>query len=159
MSDTKVMLRYDGDTVKLEDGRVLLLSIIPDDGYTIEDDGDWFGRIEWVGQSSGLPGNRPSYMDGAAEVIDRGRNAQLWWQPPSDVVNNPDLRRSLRVELMRILNEGYYAYRLEVCRGEDYYGNPIVENVATIGGVAPVYNPEGKDYLIADLLNELEITL
>jgi len=143
----------------LADGRILRLRVRGDEYTRLEDDGDWFGAVEWVPYAGGLPGNRPHTMNGAAEVLDRTRYSQLWWQPPTDAVKDATLRKSLKRSIEMIMAYGYSEYVLELCEGRDAYGRPIVTNMTSRGGIEPTYDSEFIDEIVAEMMSELGVEL
>ena len=152
------LLRTDGDFVVLGNGSILRLLIQPDDSYSINDyDSD--GRVEWVsGDSNWWPVRypRPDGFTGRARIIERDHGSALWWEPYWDLTE-----AQISAELPRIkelCQYGFSRITLELCRGRDYYGLPIVVDSATIGGVDAV--SENHDYLqsvLQDLLSELDM--
>ena len=142
-------LRSDGDTLELEDGRVLRLRVTADD-WSLDQDGDWFGRVGWWAKDE-----RPDWCDGSAEILDHDGATRLWWMPPADAKNDDVLKRNLRADIKEILAYGYSTYTLELCEGRDAYGNPIVREPASIGGVAPLWKGSDVDDLVDNLRREL----
>jgi len=154
----KTMLRSDGDTLELRDGRTLRLRVTPDEFYGIDDELDYLGRVEWV-RSNDYGSVRPDWANGNAEVIDRGYYQRLWWQPPSDVVRGTDEFKNLRRLVMDTLTYGYSVYTLEVCEGRDAYGQRIVVNMESLGGVAPIWDATYVDSIVHDLATNLGVEL
>jgi len=144
-------LRSDGDTLELEDGRVLRLRVTADD-WTLDQDGDWFGRVGWWTKDE-----RPDWCDGSAEILDRDGATRLWWMPPTDAKSDDVLKRNLRAEIKEILAYGYSTYTLEVCEGRDAYGQLIVRDSESIGGVAPLWDGSDVDDLVDNLRRELDL--
>lgn len=93
-------LNHDGSAECRVDDAVWTLETMPDEMMSAMDDGDWFGRMEWSRDG------RPSGMDGNAEIIRRDRES-LWWQPLADVKRGTDGFRNLRLQLTRLLEDGY----------------------------------------------------
>jgi len=153
----KTMLRSDGDSMELPNGQVLRLRVIHDDFYSINDESDYLGRIEWVSVRDVFPGRRPAWCDGSAEIIDRDGSSRLWWQPPSDVKGNAEIVKRLRAQVKLILAYGYNVYMLELCEGRDAYGNLIVINVESLSGVEPTYEHEYIDSIVNDLMTNLGV--
>ena len=156
MDTTKIIeeLRDDGDEVELADGRVLRLRYEADESMTVEDDSDWFGRIEWARRENAYGhAVRPSGFDGGAEVLYYNRGDRCWWQPPTDAVKDGRLRDTLRRQLNELLECGYRLAIVELCDGRDVYGHRIVVAVQTLGGIAPFDDVD--DGYLADMVNEV----
>lgn len=109
----------------------------PDYDWSLEHDGDWFGRIEWSDNRRWERDRsvRPDGMDGRARIVARDGNACLWWQPPTDIADGEPIR-----ELERTLREvmEYGAVLVFVERMSDYrdaYGAQMVADYACLGGV------------------------
>lgn len=136
------MYRYatelvDGGIATLPDGRTLRLVISDDDDYTIHDDGDWYGQIVHVSKcrQDHIHGyyRRPDSFDGAARKMYVDRTI-YWWQPPSDVKDQAEIVR-LRDSVRDTLTYGFQCVTVQLCDGRDYYGQPIVADATSIGGV------------------------
>jgi hypothetical protein len=89
---------------------------------------------------------------------------QYWWQPPSfdkwsitQWYSDSEYRNTLRNQVREILDFGFRILILEVCSGEDAYGNPIVQDYATIGGVEPLISDETTEDYVYEMLYELGI--
>jgi len=76
------------------------VKLAPDYDSRLEDSGDWFGTIHFEGRHSSR--QRPSGCNGAARKITT-RDGYLWWQPPADVLANPEALASLEKRV-----RGYY---------------------------------------------------
>jgi len=127
-------LRTDGDTIDLNDGRVLRLRIEVDQDSTVEDAPDYYGLVGWstTDRDTGHQ-RRPSNMNGSAEILRRDHRAHLWWQPPADV--EQDSRSELRNLVADLCEYGFKGVVLELCEGEDHYGAPIVRDSASLWGI------------------------
>jgi len=143
-------LRSDGDTLELEDGRVLRLRVTADDWTLDDEDPTVMGRVGWWTKDE-----RPDWCDGSAEILDRERGQCLWWMPPASAKGDEFERRNVRSQVREILAYGYSTYTLEVCEGRDAYGQLIVRDSESIGGVAPLW--DGSD--VDDLVDNLRLNL
>lgn len=148
-------LRDDGDTLQLWGGQTLRLLITTDDGGFTINDFDCYGRTEWVNKDGLGRHTRPECMNGDARVIDTGRGAACWWQPPADVA--AEYIPSILKEVLGIHQFGFQIYTLELLRGADVYGRDIVVEAVTIGGIEPFIDSSYSDSVIRDLLNDIEI--
>lgn len=134
-------LTGDGDTIDLDDGRLLRLRIFPDEDATINDyESD--GRIEWTrGDRAWSPMRypRPEGFNGAARIIERDGGSALWWQPPGlEITGTAWDAATMRKEEARIrdiVRFGFSVVVLELCEKEDAYGRPIVIGTESLGGV------------------------
>ncbi len=153
-------LTSDGDTLELEDGRVLRLGIEADDINPFEDNPDFYGRIGWS-KSNYYTGRseRPDDFDGSAEKLSI-YNDVCWWQPPKDVARmrqtNPEAFRSFRDLVRDLASFGSHYVKLEVLQGEDAYHRPIVVNVAGLGGVDSIESQYVRE-VVSELASELDI--
>jgi hypothetical protein len=80
----------DGDQLDMPGG-FLRLVIGPDEFHSFDDDGDWYGRVEWDDRRrTDYAGRRPrpDGFDGRARVIYRDGGDRLWWQPPADLADD-----------------------------------------------------------------------
>ena len=152
-------LREDGDTLTLEDGRVLRLKIEPDYAASINDF-DCYGHV-W---ENSLPRNemgyyvRPSAFTGNAEKLSWGNDGPWWWEPPTDVKRTDPHFRELRGLVTQLLAYGFSRVMLELCKGNDYYGRPIVVNCASLWGIEDK-SAEAVADLLFELYCELEVTI
>lgn len=152
-------------TVKLTDGRAIRAKVTPDEFMTIEDDGDWYGKVAPENHRTNSYGyaERPDGFDGNAEKIQYDRSASVWWQPPEDIKrSDPDNFKKFRDTVREVLEFGYSIVTVEVLRPElDGYARPIVDKVASLAGNAIVGTyQETLDYraeVIDDLLMEVGI--
>ena len=128
-------LRTDGDTIDLNDGRVLRLRIEVDQNSTVEDSPDLYGLVGWstTDRDTGHQ-RRPSNMNGSAEILRRDGHASLWWQAPADITDDK-ARRELRALVADLCDYGFKGVVLELCEGEDHYGAPIVRDSASLWGI------------------------
>ena len=132
-------LRTDGDTIDLNDGRVLRLRIECDPYSTVEDAPDCYGLVgrSTTDRDTGHQ-RRPSNMNGSAEILRRDCRAHLWWQPPPDI--EQDSRSELRNLVADLCEYGFKGVILELCEGEDHYGAPIVRDSASLWGIDSLEN-------------------
>lgn len=149
-----------GDDVTIGDGRILRLTIVDDDWDTSSMfDEDCFGRLQWIDtRVSRYNRSRPDWCDGSARIIHvMGNGGSYWWQPPSDIKSDVDAIRKMAKCLVDVLEYGLQIVTVEICRNEvDYYGNPIVDDAMSIGGVG--WHVGDNDYrrgIVADLLTEI----
>jgi len=80
------------DFLELADGTRVRALLRPDDDRRLQDDGDWYGVLAW---DKGRESQRPAGFDGAARVVHTDLHARLWWQPPADVLGNPETLENL----------------------------------------------------------------
>ena len=153
-------LAYDGDTVEIGKGRTLRLRIEPDDLYPFED-ADCYGMISPVEQDRYSPyhneRNRPDNFNGNAEKIDIPNNGgTVWWQPPADGPKRgtPAFERE-RQGVLNLLEFGYCGFILELRKGTDGYGHPIVRKSASLWGIEPFPPAETSQEIIRNLWAEL----
>jgi hypothetical protein len=150
-------LVQDRDFIELDDGRCLRLRIEPDDLNPFEDF-DCYGKLA-QGRRHEDTGReiRPDGFDGNAEKLSM-RSGGIWWQPPSD---GPKRGTDDFAELRRLVLDldefGMVSVKLEILDGKDAYGQPIVVNFASMGGIEP-YPGEYLAEIISELAAELELT-
>lgn len=147
----------DGDTWELEDGRMLRLRIVPDEGMNPFDEYEIYGKVVPVEYNrSRERANRPDGFDGNAEKLWPPQNGdQIWWQPPPDIKRTDPGFNKLREMVMDLAAFGMCAFMLELCDGTDAYGRSIVVNVASLGGVEPFPTDEYKREIVSELLSEV----
>lgn len=80
--------------VDLDDGYSVRVKLEPDTDSQLEDS-DCFGTIHWPERNSRA---RPSVCNGAARKIDT-RQGPVWWQPPTDVVSDPEVFKSVEMRV------------------------------------------------------------
>lgn len=148
-------LDEDGATVDLGEGRTLRLRIVPDESWSIFDDGDWYGKLAWVDDRRDYRPQRPQGFTGNAEILGIGRgNDRVWWEPPADVPRTAENFDALRRSIIDAMEEGAVGVILEVLEGEDAYGRPIVREADSLWGVVG----HDHDYLreiVQDLADNL----
>ena len=147
------LLSSDGDTITLDDGRILRLRIEPDEWQDISDFGDCYGMAAWTEKDrcTGRDKPRPQGYDGRAQKLRLHHGNKLWWQPPADIEDVSALRRLV----LDILEYGMSVYRLELCEGFDAYGRPIVQDFATLGCVEPFADGDYAQEIVEDLTDQL----
>jgi len=150
------------DSHTLPNGEVVRFRQEPDEHTTLNDY-DYLGRTEWV-QVSNVTGfhTRPTNMDGCAEILSHDRGHVLWWQPPvSDKAdrrrwhNDPEWSRVIRQVVRDVTTYGFVTYTVELCRGTDAYGKPVVVAVESQGGFEPCQDSADIADSLADLVREL----
>lgn len=146
--------------VRLSDDIIVQWKELPDEDTRINDY-DCYGKVEWRKPDPYRRDRRPKGFDGMAEIV-WGYNEAYWWQPPADLRSgwhNYEHKDHLRNCVREILAFGFYVYKVELCKGEDAYGNPIVVDYATIGGIEPLIDNDDKASYLADLICELDSSL
>jgi hypothetical protein len=136
-------LTYDGAETETSDGRTVRLSVEPDTDHSLEDDGDWYGRIEWARGD-----HRPDGFTGAAEVLDRDWHGRLWWEPPADLRSDRERRRELRATVSDIIHYGFSVIGVTVI------GTDGAERSAYCGGFVPFPSSEDLIFAATDLATE-----
>lgn len=151
--------------ITLPSGDVVRATIDYDYGTTINDF-DCYGKVFPVSRNTwnGRIAARPAECDGAAEIITFDRGESAWWQPPVfDKADrrywhtNPDYRRKLRSQVRDLLDFGFYVLRVELCRGTDVYGRPIVIDFSTLAGIEPFTQPDHMARLIGECAAEIGV--
>ena len=96
-------------TVLMSNGDRLVFEITDDPFAYVQDDEDWIGRIAECSPKGwfGWRDPRPDGFDGGARKVDAHQVGCFWWQPPADIIGDPELLGSLRSELIDILMFGY----------------------------------------------------
>lgn len=77
-------------TITLSDDREIRLEIVPDEVMSLDEFSDCYGSIE-LDHKSCYTGysRRPEGFNGAARKFST-RDNDYWWQPPEDLVNDPE---------------------------------------------------------------------
>lgn len=154
----------DKDKYTAPDGTLLRLVREPDYDSRISDY-DCYGLVAQVekDRDTGLPAPRPDMFDGSAEkIVDAWGNA-WWWQPTPERfgwTDYTDENRALdRACVLDVINWGFETLTVEVCRGVDFYGRPIVVHAASIAGVEAAAH-SNVDYdiasIVADILSDID---
>lgn len=101
---------------------------------------------------------RPSHFSGNAEKIQGGRSDTYWWEPPADGPKRgtPDFVK-LRDHVQDLLVRGMYVVTVELVKGADAYGQGIVTQVASLGGVDTIDDAGYLRDIVDDLLLQLDI--
>lgn len=141
--------------IELDNGDVLRFTELPDEDTRVGDF-DCYGKVEHIWRRTYRP-ERPDGFDGMAEKIHTGRD-EFWWQPPDDLRSgwhSYEHRNHLRNLVRDILSYGFVVYRVELCRGRDAYGQAIVVDYATIGGIEPFQTDDDKVGFLSDLVCDI----
>ena len=72
-------LTQHGDTLELDDGRMLRLLVEPDQDTSVTDF-DCYGRFEWTRENDYGP-VRPHDFTGRARILKHSWHESLWWEP------------------------------------------------------------------------------
>lgn len=123
------------------------------DDYTTIKDFDCYGKISWISRDR----TRPEGFDGMAEIVSCYRDS-YWWQPPEDLRQGWDTfehKDSLRRTVRDILDYGFMIYVVEICSDRDAYGNLIVVDYASMGGIEPLQSDADKVEIVSDIVNDL----
>jgi hypothetical protein len=147
---------YGAPTLAEYNGMTFRAKFEIDEDSSIFDDGDWYGALAWVKTErwSGRPSPRPDGFDGAALKLQTRGGDPIWWQPPADIVKDPENVAAMRSTILDILEYGYHGIVLERCDGTDAYGRPIVVAFTSLWGMAG-YDDDGHAFVIADMLGEV----
>ena len=117
-------------------------------------DYDYWGKSEAARHNYNGYAPRPSDMDGSARIVWRDRGQATWWQPPADVVNDPEALASLE-RLVRGWYGDEWTYEVWTVRVE----RGGVKCRASLGGLGSDtdgdYAREVVSGLVTDALNEL----
>jgi hypothetical protein len=151
-------LQDDGDTLTLDDGRVLRLKVEPDDCARIEDDEDFFGKFAAPvkNRDTGRE-DRPVGFTGNAEKLHYGPGYySIWWEPPRDIKRSDEHFKEFRSTVLDILENGYCIIGLEILQGEDAYHRPIVVAAEFLGG-NDSWSVEHIQEVVRDLAGELGV--
>lgn len=140
--------------IDLDDGRTLRFRQEPDSDTTLNDY-DCYGKVSHIWKGDG---DRPSGFDGMAEKLHTGFD-EYWWQPPEDLRkgwHNYEHKDHLRRTVREILSFGFDCYWLEICQGQNAYGDPIVVDYTVTGGHEPLTNDEDTAHTLMDMAYELD---
>ena len=161
MTETRLdlsSLQDDGDTLTLDDGRVLRLKIVVDQDASINDF-DGYGKVY-----DGPPlrrndmgyYDRPEGFTGNAEKLWFGNDGPWWWEPPADVRRSDPGFRKFRDDVCELLAFGFKGVILELCEGTDFYGRYVVQNVASLWGIDSLDNGYLTE-VVSELADELGV--
>ena len=134
----------------LPDQHYLGFSLLPDDLDPFSHF-DCYGSVAWHGGSQ-----RPAFMDGSAEVINRRHGEKLWWQPYREgkkIYNSPQDRR----QVLDLIEYGLQYAELRLHGPACTRWNRIsveIESVS-IGGIEPFPTADVLREIVRDLLSEL----
>lgn len=153
-------LTSDGDTLLLDDGRVLRLREEPDYDHSIQDD-EFYGKVSFDRVRRNDLGweARPEGFTGNAEKLWYGNDGPWWWEPPADGPKRgtPEFRK-FRDDVRELLAFGYKGLILELCEGTDFYGRYIVQNVASVWGIEAMAKDQYIQEVVSELADELVTT-
>lgn len=141
--------------IELGHGEFLRFTEEPDTDTRLGDF-DCYGEVYHIWRGRGQS-ERPDGFDGMAEKIHTQYDS-FWWQPPADLKerwHNEQTRKVWRNVVRDILSYGFVVYRVELCRGTDVYGKPIVVGYGTIGGIEPFPTDDGKVSYLSDIVADL----
>lgn len=147
-------LHDNGDILDLGDGHFLRVKI-GYDPYTDINDFDFYGQVGWGDKNIWGRDQRPKGFDGNAEKIPV-MHGMIWWQPPADIKRGTTVYKDLRDLVSDLASFGFKTVTLEYGHGADAYGNLIVRDYATVGGVDDT-SPECLADILNDLVSELTI--
>ena len=159
--DILANLTDDGDTYDLDNRRTLRLRIEPDDAPVSDLMGDSFGKFDgpydYIRHGKR---ERPSSFTGNAEKLQVDRGGWVWWEPPADgPKRGTDAFRNMRQHIRDLWECGYSVVIVELLDDDtDAYGQPIVREVASLGGCDITWSRESREYLreiVGELLDEI----
>lgn len=155
---TSLFTKGSSHRVPISDDCFLRLRDEPDLYTTISDFSDAYGEVYPTARDrdSGFRMERPRTFDGAARILIT-HDGGWWWQPPKEIVKAETLN-AIATTVKDILNYGFTTYILELCKGTDAYGKPIVVAYACLPGVEPFASPEEMGWMLADLYDDLRYT-
>jgi hypothetical protein len=158
-------LTDDGDTLQLDDGRVLRLKIEVDTDASINDSDCW-GKVY---DGPALRRNdmgyypRPDGFTGNAERLWYGNDGPWWWEPPADIKRGTPAFDEMRQQVRELLAWGFKVVTLELPSTCDRCGRSQVVESASLWGIDSLDNgyihevvSELADELIAGIPNILE---
>lgn len=153
MSETVELgkLWNDGDTIELEDGRVLRYKTEPDYIDPFEEF-DSYGKV--ASADGSRANHRPDGFDGNAEKLWLSRDA-IWWQPPEDVKRTDEGFDTLRQVVRDLAEYGLVSVGLELLEGSDYYGNGTVIDAEWLGGVEAIMDDAYRKTILSEQYEEL----
>ena len=142
------------NTLELDNGKTLRFRMSPDD--TRINDWDCYGKVVhiWKGDDA-----RPQDFDGMAEKIHTPFDS-YWWQPPQDLRSgwhNYENKNKFRQTIVDILTFGFDNYWIELCDGENAYGEPVVQDYTVCGGFEPLQNDDDVADTLMDMAYELTV--
>lgn len=144
-------------TLELPNGMTLRYRQEQDDTTTVNNY-DYLGKVavisRWESQSQ-----RPEGFDGMAEKISTQWDT-FWWQPPDDLRKGwvtYEHKNHLRNAVRDVLSYGFQVLFVELCDGDDAYGNPVVVDYACLGGVEPFTDDDDVAEYVHDLVYEVNV--
>lgn len=151
-------------SIELPNGTQLRYKLDNDDYTSIDDFPECYGNIVWVSHTHTHQHQRPEHFDGNAEMLYVGRgNSACWWQPPlldkaerQRWHTDSTWRKTMRQTTIDIIEYGFYIMTLEVTKGTDAYGEPVVVDYTTIGGIEPYNTDSHLAELIYDMVQDLD---
>lgn len=142
------------EKISLPDGTVLTLEVNDDYGFSTNDFADCYGMVEWCHNTPGT--ERPQGFDGAARKI-WVRHDCYWWQPPQDVVNNPEALLATRRSVIDLLEFGLQVVTVTHEKKCECCGMSKAAGVASLGGVEWYADQDYRMSVVADLVHELGV--
>lgn len=142
--------------LELGDGRILQFRMTPSDLSINE--WECYGTVEHIRHGNTA---RPKHFDGMAEKI-WGYNEQYWWQPPADLRSNwhsYEHKNKFRETVRNILSFGFDDYWIELCQGENAYGDPIVVDYVALGGLEPLQDDTDMADTVVEMSCELDMSV
>lgn len=151
------------EIIELPSGAHLRYKLDNDD-YASIDDFDCYGKVSWTRPHPyryGAKDNRPDDFDGTSELLNIN-GSPVWWQPP--LFDKADRQRwhtddkwrsTMRQTALYILNYGFHTMTLEVTKGTDAYGMPIVVDYTVLGGIEPFPTEAHLSELVYDMVQDL----
>ena len=162
MTDTRLdlsSLEDDGDTLELEDGRVLRLKITVDPDASINDF-DCYGKVY---DGPALRRNdmgyypRPPGFTGNAERLWYGNDGPWWWEPYADIKRGTPEFDEMRCQVQELLAFGYKGVILDLISSCDHCGRSGVIKSASLWGIDSLDNGYIHE-VVSELASELEVT-
>lgn len=146
----------DGDTLELEDGRVLRLKIEVDQDTELSDFPDCYGTIGDSRRNDGGNEIRPEGFTGNAEKLWYGNYGPWWWEPPTDLKRTDPVFKSLRDQVRELLAFGFKGVILELLSTCDGCGRSQVVKGASLWGIDSLDNGYIHE-VVSELADELEV--
>jgi len=155
-------LAEDGDTLKMDDGRMLRLRIRVDQDTEVQNE-EFYGEFSWARNDPNYVGayntHRPTGFDGNAEKLSTYHGDSYWWQPPRGDYEMTCKRGSpefaeFRQNVKALVEWGFKGVVLELLDGTDGYGRPIVVEVASLWGIDSLENGYLAE-VVSDLVGEV----
>jgi len=144
-------------TLDIGDGMTLRFREEPDEYHSIADD-EALGKVAVIGRHDYQP-TRPDGFDGMAEKVST-QGDTFWWQPPDDLRKGwvtYEHKKELRQAVRDILDYGYQVFVVELCKGTDAYGEPVVIDYGCLGGIEPFMSDDDKGETVRDIVYEMNV--